>query len=345
MPETPSSPRKAPCCSPGRDRGADTDRNPPFRTQDRPPLVLAPDPAGMSLIPAGDYAIGYEGPLAHPEDGEGPVRHVTVRAFRMDRHCVTNQEFAAFVAATGYVTDSERIGWSFVFHTFLGPSARRDVMPQRLPGAAWWLPVRGASWRRPAGRGSHLARRWNHPVVHVSWHDAQAYARWKGKRLPTECEWEIAARGGLSGRIYPWGDELTPGGRHRSNVWQGRFPDQDTGEDGHVGTAPVDAFEPNGYGLFNMTGNVWEWCSDLWSPDWHIAAGPATRRNPTGPADGQDHVIRGGSHLCHWSYCNRYRVAARTHTTPDSALCHLGFRCASDVADASSPLPERSDTP
>ncbi|NLI28094.1 MAG: formylglycine-generating enzyme family protein [Acetobacter sp.] len=335
-----------PCCSPARGQIAPTsslqstgvladhstsikcDRPFQERTSRR---ATAFDPFNMALIPGGFYEIGYEGSQAHIADGEGPVRQIEINAFLMDRFCVTNQDFAVFVAATGYKTEAECFGWSFVFHTDVRPSARRDVLPARLPGAPWWRAVRGAFWRRPQGRGSHITGRERHPVVHVSWNDAQAYAVWKGKRLPTESEWEVAARGGLNGAIYPWGDELMPNGHHRSNTWQGIFPDADVAEDGYAGTAPVDAFAPNGYGLFNMTGNVWEWCSDFWSANWHIVATDATRKSPQGPNEGSDRVIRGGSYLCHASYCNRYRVAARTRTGPDSSLCHLGFRCAADI--------------
>lgn len=173
--------------------------------------------------------------------------------------------------------------------------------------------MNGAWWRCPEGPGSDLDGRWDHPVVQVSWHDAAAYCKWAGKRLPSEVEWEYAARGGLDQARYPWGDELTPGGEHRCNIWQGQFPVRNTAEDGHVGTAPVEAFAPNGFGLHNVSGNVWEWCADRF----------------TGASENR--AMRGGSYLCHDSYCNRYRVAARTSNTPDSASGNLGFRCAADA--------------
>jgi formylglycine-generating enzyme len=189
----------------------------------------------------------------------------------------------------------------------------------------------GASWRRPEGPGSDLAGRGDHPVVHVSWNDARAYCDWAGLRLPTEAEWEFAARGGLEGKRLPWGDELTPGGVWRSNIWQGTFPTHNTAEDGYVGTAPVDAFPPNGFGLHNASGNVWEWCADWFHPTFH-RNGPTD--NPTGPPAGQARVIRGGSYMCHDSYCNRYRVAARSSNTPDSSTGNMGFRCARDADPA-----------
>lgn len=261
----------------------------------------------MVSLPGGEFRMGTDDVEGFPSDGEGPVRTVRVAPFRIDRRAVSNDEFAAFVAETGYVTETERIGWSYVFVRFLGRELRR-VSP-RPDATPWWAAVTGADWRHPEGPGSDVAERADHPVVHVSWHDAEAYARWAGKRLPTETEWEYAARGGHDQWRYPWGDELTPGGRHLANIWQGRFPVTNTAEDGYEGTAPVDAFPPNDFGLFNMAGNVWEWCADRW---------------------GADRVTRAGSYLCHASYCNRYRVAARSHNAPDSSGGNTGFRCVRD---------------
>jgi formylglycine-generating enzyme required for sulfatase activity len=288
---------------------------------------------GMIAIPAGTFTMGSDDLDAFAGDGEGPVRDVTLSAYRIDAHAVTNGEFAAFVEATGHLSDAERFGWSFVFHALLSP-AQRSASRGREAGASWWCAVDGASWNFPEGPGSSIDERFDHPVVHVSWRDAHAYAAWAGKRLPTEAEWEMAARGGLGKAKYPWGDELRPGGRHRCNIWQGRFPDVNTGEDGYLGTAPVDAFEPNGYGLYNMAGNVWEWCADWWSTTWHVEARDATRVDPRGPGKGDAKVIRGGSYLCHASYCNRYRVAARTFNGIDGTAGHIGFRCAAEAADS-----------
>jgi formylglycine-generating enzyme len=291
------------CCPPGRS-GA----KPPGRL---PVVVGCGKLEGMVELPGGTFRMGTDDPDGFPEDREGPVREVTVNPFAITAHCVTNEQFAEFVDATGYRTDAERFGWSYVFAKFL-PGELRRASP-RLERTPWWCGVSGAFWRRPEGPGSDLDGRWDHPVVHVSWHDAAAFCAWAGMRLPTEVEWEYAARGGLDQARYPWGDELTPGGEHRCNIWQGRFPVRDTAEDGYSGTAPVDAFEPNGFGLYNVAGNVWEWCADWFDP-----------------AE-QNRAMRGGSYLCHESYCNRYRVAARTANTPDSSGGNLGFRCAADI--------------
>ncbi len=287
---------------------------------------------GMALIPGGEFLMGTDDPGGFPADGEGPIRGVRVNPFYMDACAVTNNQFDAFARDTGYKTDAERFGWSFVFHMFVGAKARRTAN-QAAAEAPWWWVINGAYWRRPEGPGSNLKRRWNHPVTHISWNDALEYCKWAGKRLPTEAEWEYAARGGLAQKRYAWGDELTPGGEHRCNIWQGVFPDENSADDGYKGTAPVDAYEPNGFGLYNVAGNVWEWTHDWFSPTFHVDAGGSegARDNPQGPPRGQAKTIRGGSYLCHDSYCNRYRVAARTSNTPDSSTGNLGFRCARDA--------------
>jgi formylglycine-generating enzyme len=262
----------------------------------------------------------------YADDGELPVHEVWLPPFYLDETAVTNAAFATFVKATGYVTDAERFGSSAVFH-LLVDAPRADVLGEaaRTP---WWLNVRGATWRHPEGKNSTIANRQNHPAVHISWHDAQAYCAWAGKRLPTEAEWEYAARGGLAGKRYGWGNELTPKRRWVCNIWQGEFPVHNTTEDGFLGTAPVKQYRSNGHGLWNMAGNAWEWCSDWFSPVYYIHS---PMEAPKGPAEGVAKVMRGGSYLCHESYCNRYRVAARSSNTPDSSSGNLGFRCANDA--------------
>ena len=278
----------------------------------------------MVLIPGGTFRMGCDADEGEPGDGEGPSRLVTLDPFWVDAMAVSNAQFAAFIEATHYETTAESAGWSFVF---------AGLLPDDFPatrGVAetpWWREVLGANWRTPEGPASSIETRLEHPVTHVSWHDAAAYAAWAGKRLPTEAEWECAARGGLEGKRYPWGDELTPGGQHRCNIWQGQFPGQNTNDDGFYATAPVDAFEPNGYGLYNTSGNAWEWCAEWFSA--HHSGEPLV--NPRGPEQGTQRVIRGGSYLCHESYCFRYRVAARSANTPASTTGHMGFRCARDI--------------
>ena len=261
--------------------------------------------------------MGTDDPEGFPADGEGPVREVTLDGYEIGVTAVTNAEFAEFVAATEYVTEAERFGWSFVFAVFL-PAAVRKVS-ERPAATPWWCGVHGAYWDQPEGPQSDLAGREDHPVVHVSWADAAAFCEWAGGHLPTEAEWERAARGGLDQARYPWGDELTPDGQHLCNIWQGAFPTKNTLDDGHRGTAPVRSYPPNGYGLYEVVGNVWEWTADWWSTDHH---------DPEGPRSGQNRVMRGGSYLCHASYCNRYRVAARSSNEPSSSSGNTGFRCA-----------------
>ncbi|WP_460773575.1 formylglycine-generating enzyme family protein [Nocardia tengchongensis] len=284
-------------------------------------------------VPGGEFLMGGDDPDAVAGDGEGPVRPVRVGAFAIAPYAVTNVEFAEFISTTGYLTDAERYGWSYVFAGFLPAGLRRGA--RRPEATPWWCVIPGAIWNAPEGPGSEIGGRSDHPVVHVSWHDAQAYCAWAGARLPSEAEWEYAARGGLERARYPWGDELAPGGEHRCNIWRGRFPAHNTAEDGYRGTAPVHAFAPNGFGLHNMAGNVWEWCADR----WHTQHNPNLRVDPRGPAEGAARVMRGGSYLCHDSYCNRYRVAARTHNTPESTSGNTGFRVAAPIR------PYRKGTP
>jgi len=280
--------------------------------------------ARMRTLSGGTFLMGTDDAEGFPADGEGPIRPVTLDPFSIDIYPVTNKLFGRFVAATGYKTEAEQFGWSFVFWAHLPKVRFNDLVKDTVAAAPWWCKVEGAMWSSPEGPQSDVTRRDHHPVVHVSWKDAHAFCRWSGQRLPTEAEWEYAARGGLEQKIYPWGDQLRPGGEHRCNIWQGEFPKHDTGDDGYKGTCPVDAFAANGYGLYSMTGNTWEWCADWFDRDFHRTA---DGNNPKGPATGKARVMRGGSFLCHKSYCNRYRVAARSSNTPDSSTSNIGFRC------------------
>ena len=270
--------------------------------------------------------MGSEDPEGFVEDGEGPVREVHLSPFAIEKHAVSNRRFAEFVDATGYTTEAQRYGWSFVFAGMLP-----DVFPETrgVVDAPWWRQVFGATWRCPEGPHSAVDERLDHPVVHVSWRDAEAFCAWAQLRLPTEAEWEYAARGGLAGKRYPWGDEREPGGEHRMNVWQGVFPAHNSREDGYYGTCPVGEFPANAHGLHNMSGNVWEWCADWFDASYHRRA--SERRDPKGPPSGEAKVTRGGSYLCHRSYCNRYRVGARGRNTPDSSTGNVGFRCVSSI--------------
>ena len=249
---------------------------------------------------------------ALPEDGESPVRQVEVTSFYISPYAVTNVQFADFISATAYRTEAERIGWSFVFQSHVAVE-HRTTFSAEVP---WWVRVDGADWAHPHGRDSSSKNHPNYPVVHVSWNDAMAFCSWAGYRLPSEAEWEYAARGGVEQKRYPWGDILKPQGRHMCNIWQGKFPEFDTGEDGFIGLAPVDSFEPNGYGIYNVIGNAWEWCVDQFYPK---------------RSNNLSRVMKGGSYLCHQSYCRRYRNAGRTGTPPDSSTCHIGFRVARDL--------------
>lgn len=257
----------------------------------------------------------------YPGDGETPVHVVRLNSFRIDATTVTNRMFARFIKDSRYKTDAEQYGSSAVFHLLSTASSGETL--GAAAGAPWWLDVKGANWARPTGPSSDWKAVPDHPVVHVSYHDALAYCLWANRRLPTEAEWEYAARGGLEGMRYAWGNELTPGGKHRCNIWQGTFPAANTADDGHLGTAPVKTFRPNDYGLYEVAGNVWEWCADWFSPMYYRNSAFC---NPQGPTTGFARVMRGGSYLCHNSYCNRYRVAARTSNTPESSSGNCGFR-------------------
>ena len=256
----------------------------------------------------------------HPEDGEGPARDVLVDPFALGATVVTVVQFRRFVQATGYVTLAEREGCSFVFEAFADP----DGMFRAPMQAPWWRLVPGACWHCPDGPGRPSADLDRHPVTHVTHSDALAYCRWTNTRLPTEAEWEFAARGGRHAQPFPWGDTLEPGGAHSCNVWQGEFPGRNTCADGYAGTAPAESFAPNGFGFYNMTGNVWEWTADRFT-NRHS---PRPQRNPRGPLNGASLVAKGGSYLCHASYCARFRTSSRQELRPDTATGNLGFRVA-----------------
>lgn len=318
------------CCS-GAAAGAPGER--PDGVRPVVATAAAPQRRGQVRVPGGEFAMGDAFGEGYPDDGETPVHSVRLSPYWIDTHAVTNREFARFVKATGYTTEAEEFGYSPVFHSAV--TAPRDVVgyPEQTP---WWRTVRGASWRRPGGAGSDSGRLAQHPVVHVSWRDANAYCAWAGKRLPSEAEWEFAARGGLAASRFPWGDDLLRRGRWQCNIFQGSFPTHNTEDDGWATTAPVTTFAPNGYGLHQMVGNVWEWCADVFDATTYAArAGTAVSDPVVAPDPAVDEsqvprVMRGGSYLCHDSYCYRYRVAARSSNTAESASGNIGFRCAND---------------
>lgn len=313
---------KGPCCPAVSRRRAGASPARPLSPQRR-----APNGQGSAVeivdIPGGRGLVGTDAPVL-PVDGEGPLRTRQVRGFRIDASAVTNARFCEFVDATGYRTEAETLGNSFVFEGLL-PKGTPDT--RRVAAAPWWCVVEGADWRRPLGPGTEAARPDDHPAVHITWNDANAFAKWAGGRLPTEAEWEHAARGGLGDVRFPWGDE-EPNDRDHfpCNIWQGDFPRANLGLDGYVGTAPARSFEPNGYGLYNMVGNVWEWTSQ---PFKVRSLKKAVQREHAGKAGFR--LSKGGSFLCHASYCYRYRIAARSGTSPDSSTSHHGFRLVYDA--------------
>jgi formylglycine-generating enzyme len=304
----------------------------------------APFP-GMVWIPGGTFLMGSND--HYPE--EAPAHRVSVDGFWMDQHTVTNQEFGRFVKETGYLTSAERApdpadypGAAAELLVAASVVFQQPKQPVSLDNAYnWWTYVPSADWRRPQGPGSSVKRLADHPVVQVAWEDVAAYASWAGKELPTEAEWEFAARGGLEGATYAWGEDFTPGGRHQANTWQGDFPMHNTREDGYVGTAPVGSYPANGYGLTDMIGNVWEWTTDWYEAHDQNAHSCCSVENPRGGRREGSHdpdvigteiprrVMKGGSHLCAPNYCRRYRPAARMAQPIDTSTSHLGFRCIS----------------
>jgi formylglycine-generating enzyme len=306
-----------------------------------------PAPDGMVWVPGGPFWMGYN----ESGDGDAPVHRVGVSGFWMDQTEVTNAQFAEFVKATGYKTVAEREPTAEDYGGRELPPDKRQPFsinfepvpgdvplkgPWRTPHPPWWVAVPGADWRHPEGPSSTIEGRMNHPVVHVAWHDAVEYAKWAGKRLPTEAEWECAARGGLDRQEFCWGSERQgAGGKWRANTYQGKFPSTDTGEDGFTAIAPVRSFPANGYGLYDMSGNVWEWCADWYAKDYYFRS---PRNNPKGPEVGDERddsgqparVKRGGSYLCADNYCRRYLPGTRYHGTANDAAVHTGFRCVKD---------------
>lgn len=311
-------------------------------------------PPGMVWIPGGRFTMGSNDPMTWEE--ERPAHPVKLKGFWMDATEVTNAEFARFVSATHYITDAEKapkleeimaqvppgtpppdpkdlVAGGLVFHNTAKPVSTDDL-------TQWWRWEPGADWQHPEGPGSSVEGRELHPVVMVSWNDAQAYCKWAGKRLPTEAEWEFAARGGLEGKNFVWGDEAPTDNRVFANTWQGHFPDNNTKKDGFERTAPVKSFAPNGYGLYDMAGNVWEWCNDWYDKLlYQTYEEGEVIDNPRGPAASRDpaqpytplRVQKGGSFLCHDSYCQRYRPSARQASSPESGMSHVGFRCVKDA--------------
>jgi sulfatase modifying factor 1 len=315
-----------------------------------------PAPDGMAWIPGGEFSMGCTDPTVcvdgghEPMNDARPIHRVYVDPFWIDKTDVTNEQFATFVKATGYVTIAEQKPKAEDFpgappENLVAGSTVFTPTDQPVPlnnYLQWWRYVHGANWRHPEGPQSNIEGREKYPVVQVAYADAAAYAKWAGKRLPTEAEWEFAARGGLAGKVYAWGDDFHPGGKFMANTFQGRFPVKDSGDDGFAGIAPVAQFPPNGYGLYDMSGNVWQWCSDWYGHNYYstLAAAGGIARNPKGPdspsdpaePDQKKRVHRGGSFLCTDQYCTRYMVGTRGKGEESTASNHLSFRCVKSAA-------------
>ena len=333
------SKNKKVCCVPRRKGlGLNTTVDSPEQTI----KSLAGSKDGMIQVEAGKYSIGFEGPEAWESDGEGPVREITLDNYWLDQTAVSNAQFAEFIDDTGYVTQSETFGWAHVFIGQLSNSKQRKLRESNtVRGLQWWYAIEGAYWRKPEGPGSTIKKRMDHPVVSISWNDATAYASWAGKRLPTEAEWERAARGGLERKPFAWGDVFAPQGEDvwMANIWQGLWPYENTSEDGFAYTAPVKSFPPNAYGLYDMAGNVWEIVADRYHPKAYSQRIDGAI-NPTGPNAYSlsqlrqrlpTYVTRGGSFLCSDGWCSGYQPGSRQALENDSPAHHTGFRCVKDA--------------
>jgi len=317
-------------------------------------LVKGTLPKGMVFIPGGEFSMGAPNPIGIKDGGKAamedcrPIHRVKLNAYYMDEHEVTNAEFAAFVKSTGYKTIAEQTPTKAEF-----PDAPEDMLiagsvvftPPAQPVSLdnyfqWWQYVKAANWRQPLGAGSSIVGKENIPVVHIAWDDAVAFAKWAGKRLPTEAEWEFAARGGLTGNMYTWGNQFNPNGKYMGNTFQGTFPNNDSKADGFVGIAPVKQFQPNGFGLYDMAGNVWEWCNDWYTNDYYAQLKlNGVANNPKGPNKSYDpseptvlkKIHRGGSFLCTDQYCTRYMMGTRGKGDWRTGTNHVGFRCVKDL--------------
>jgi formylglycine-generating enzyme len=334
-------------CNAGKDSGK-------YSSLNEPAEKAIPDTSEkeMVFIPGGTFMMGGDNEQA--SEDELPKHTVTVDSFWMDKHEVTNAQFAKFVTATGYITTAERKpDWEEMKKT-LPPGSQNPGESELVPASLvfsppdhavnlddysqWWKWVPGADWKHPKGPGSSIGGMQNFPVVHISWDDANAYCKWAGKKLPTEAQWEFAARGGLINEIYPWGNEHINSGKPKANTWEGNFPNMNTLADGFAELAPAMSFKPNGYGLYDMAGNVWEWCADYYRNDYYATLKQSgVANNPQGPTDSYDpdepymkkRVVRGGSFMCNESYCTGYRVARRMKSSPDTGSSNVGFRCVS----------------
>lgn len=312
---------KKPCCCPSAHH-ADI----PLQRQTAKQTTSRLNLSRVEFRQTQQFLMGSEDAIINRQDGESPVRMVSLSPFAIATRPVSNLEFQQFVTATGYVTQAEQFGGSYVFFQHL--SEQQQSSGIQVAKTPWWIYVKQASWHQPEGEGSNIQQRKHHPVVHISWFDAQAFCEWAHAQLPTEAQWEFAARGGLEQQQYAWGNEFQPHGQLMCNTWQGQFPQQNTGqntpETGYLGTSPIGIFPANGYGLYDMAGNVWEWCVDYFTTRHHSTL----QYDPQGLAPTKQRVLKGGSFLCHDSYCNRYRVSARTANTPSSSASNIGFRCA-----------------